>query len=222
MPVMLQQSVPICQAFTSPLLAVSTNANAVQVSGAGTTAKIFPVPNSVIPAGGTAQPAVVLLTEGSFRYESDMLYVKATGIVYVHGTTPTVALALYYVNNTTFNSQAFKLAQTTPGSWTLAHTTATPVTLVTAATYGWNMEAKVQGDSQSNTMSGSITYTIGLANAPTAAAAFTNPLTLNTANPPLDRGGMGSEPAVVFGVGVTFGVSDPANVAQMSNFWLEG
>lgn len=217
MPVVIGQSKPVVIPYVSPLLSAGTNANAFQVSGAGTTAKIFPIPNSVIPAGGTAQPAVMLLAPGSYRLEGEPFLVKAGGVVYVHGTTPTLAVALYYVNNTTYNSSAFQLAQTTPASWTLAHTTATPQSITTATIVDWAMTATMQGDSQSGVLAGSVTYTIGN-NAPTVGAAVTNTLTLNTGV----AGGMSIEPPAVFGVGLTFAVSDALNVGQMNYFYIEG
>jgi hypothetical protein len=220
MPIVTIQSVPICTAPISPLLSTSVNANAVQVSGTGTTAKIFPVPNSVIPAGGTSLPAVILPVPGTYRLEGEPFKIKAGGPVFVHGTSPTLAVALYYVNYSTYNTSAWFKAQTTAASWTLAHTTATPQTLVTNAIYDWSLEATLQGDSQSNILSGNIVYTIGN-NATTATAPVTNTLTLSTAALPLNPGGMGSEPSLVLGVGLTFGVSDAANVGQMNYFWLE-
>lgn len=217
MPVVIGQSKPVAVFYVSPLLSAGTNANAIQVSGAGTTAKIFPVPNSVVPAGGTSQPAVVLLTPGSYRLEGEPFLIKAGGVVYTHGTSPTLAVALYYVNNTTYNSSAFQLAQTTPASWTLAHTTATPATPTTGTIVDWAMTATMQGDSQSGVLAGNVTYTIGNT-AATTPAAVTNTLTLNTGI----AGGMYIEPPAVFGVGLTFGVSDALNVGQMNYFYIEG
>lgn len=198
---------PYPVAYTSPTLASGTlNALATQVSGTGTTSKIF-------PQAGSATLASVILAPGTGRLEGgETFQIHAAGEAYTAGAY-TLAVSLYAVNATTW-ANGTMASQLTPGSWTLLYTAGTPVSISTT-TACWRLDAVLNGGS----LTGSITGSMGTEINGTLAApvTFTNPLTLASTTP----GGMQVEPPAVFCVGVTFGTSNAANVAQLNYFTLE-
>ena len=207
MPVVIGIPKPYPVAYTSPTLASGTlNANATQVSGTGTTSKIFPI-------AGSNSLACFLAAPGTGRLEGgETFFVRAAGEVYTAGSY-TVAVSLYAVNATTW-ANGTMASQLTPASWTLLYTAGTPVS-VANTTALWRLDAQLQGGSLSGVMNGSMGTEInGTVAAP---VTLTTALSLATTTP----GGMQVEPPIVFAVGLTFGTSNAANVAQLNYFILE-
>lgn len=159
----------------------------IQVNNAAlTTAQIFP---TVI--GGTV--ALVLPIPGSSRLESDGIFVEATGWATVGGVSPTLNLVLYSGTSVT------------PGSNTVLATLAAAQALVTNATYDWRLKAQLYGSTKTGKISGKFSIDIDVNIG--AETALTNQLTNQS---------FVIEPALSLVFGITFGVANAANVAQLS------
>jgi len=173
-----------------------------QVGGVGTTAKIFAQPANLLAPFTLAVPSEFLLEGIQFN-------VKASGWVFVNGTTPTVQFNLY--SGTSLTPGSDTAVSALPG---------TPATLTTNAFYPFAFTATFQGDSNSGILQGAAKLMLN--NVLTAEAAVTA-LTgiafgtaFNAANPAATQG-----PAVNLVAGITFGVSNAANLAQLNQFCLE-
>lgn len=171
-----------------------------QVGGVNTTIKYFAQPT--LPLN-----AFVLPIPGEFILEGQQFVVRAGGWVYVAGSSPTVALTLG-VGGPLLTSSA-----TTVGVLSAA-------SLVTSNYYPFAITATFQGDSNSGIVQGSFNTTLN--GVFTASAATTNltGIKFGTAFNPANPGASVSAPFSLI-VGVTFGVSNAANLAQLDQFSLE-
>jgi hypothetical protein len=163
---------------------------ALQVNNTAiTTAQIFPT-----VTGGSV--ALVLPIPGSGREESDSIEVFACGWATVGGVTPNLNVTMYSGTSLT------------PGSNTVLAVLGAAQTVTTSASYDWAIWVRLFGSIKTGKVQGS--FQIEIDNTVSAVAALTNPLTAQ--NP-------GSEPFLNLVVGITFGVANAANVAQLSRFY---
>jgi hypothetical protein len=177
---------------------------AATVGGTGTVGKVFPLLSN-------SSVAATLTAFGSGRLEGQQFVVRASGKVFVHGTTPTVLLTLAKGTSLTLASD------------TAVAVMASAATLVTAATYPWAIEVKCQGDSTSGivqVISSSISINGVAASVTNANLTGINlgvQAPLVNGLPPLTS----NEPSINLVMAVTFGVSDALNLATMTQFSLE-
>lgn len=176
------------------------NASAVTVGGTGTTAMIFPISAS---AGAPAGTACVLNAPGSGRCEGKVFYISASGYVKTGASTITVTPTIFAAT-----SLPALANQLTPGSYT---TLAAPtgVSIATASTVPWFIEAELIGDSISGIIHGNMRTMIN--NALTGPVAISSTLTSVSFN---------GEPPFVAACGMTFSVSNANNLAQLDAFYL--
>lgn len=183
---------------------------AAAIGGTGTVAKLFPL------VSNSAQPAA-LAAFGSGRLEGRQFYVRAGGKLFVNGTTPTVITSLYGIVGGVPAANPLVAASYT----SLASQSAQ--TLTTASAYPWLIEAILQGDSTSGKLQGM--FRVSVNNVPTAWAALSAQLTgVNLATQQALVNGLpvtSDEPSITFVAGVTFGVSDALNTANLLQFDLE-
>lgn len=187
------------------IIAQSIPLNVAQVGGLGTTAKIFPGLVGGVPA---LTPAL-LTVPGTSRFEGSEFVIKAAGWASVLGTTPTLNVTLYLGSSLTASSNTALL------------TLASAVTVTTAAAYPWSLNATFNADTKSGLIQG---RGIILINNPASPAIQT------IVNTGISVVNMTQEPPVVtissvvtplqFCLGVTFGVSNASNLAQMDSFYL--
>lgn len=162
----------------------------VQVNNTAiTTAQIFPT-----VTGGSL--ALVLPIPGSSRLESDPIEVVASGWATVGGTTPNLNVTLYSGTSLT------------PGSDTILGALGSAQTVTTSASYDWIIRAILFGSTKTGKIQGS--FTVEIDNTFTAWASFSNQLTSQS---------FITEPSLSLVVGITFGVANAANVAQLNRFY---
>lgn len=164
-----------------------------QVGGTGTSLKVF----AATGLGGAS--AFVLPVPGSGKLEGQQYTVRTGGWVYVAGSSPTVQVSLQSGTSLTGASNT-----------TIAALAATAATLTTANYYPFALAADFQGDSVSGITQG--TANLKLNNVFTSTSAITA-LTGSKY--------IANDPVFNFVTGVTFGVSNSANVAQLNQFSLE-
>jgi hypothetical protein len=183
------------------------------IGGTGTTTKIFPsllgsgfgtganaltsqasktLPTVPTPVGAAAASVLI---RGTGEYEQQVISITAGGFVFVHGTTPTVNFVL---------QQGTSL---TAASNTTVATLASVQTLTTNATYPWALKLSAQADAISGIMQ-FFAATISC-NGVSGTVTLTDLTGVNLTTTGLS-----------FVLGVTFGVSDGANVAGLSCFNL--
>jgi hypothetical protein len=168
------------------------------VGGTGTLAKVFPAPstNSGIAATSPASLRVLLQQQGQ------LVSLVISGNVFVHGTAPTVNFVLQSGTSLTAASNTTIL------------TLASAQSLTTNAWYPFCVKADLQGDNASgilqpvsssivcNSVSGSVT-----------ATALTG-VTFGSPASPIDNIPL-AESVINLVFGVTFGVSDALNAANV-------
>lgn len=177
------------------------NANATTVSGTGTTAMVFPtnVNTTQLPSGS----ALILSAPGSNRLEGCVFYVSASGVFRTGAATTTVTPAILAAIATPALA-----SQLTPGSYT---TMAAPtgVSIASAGTYPWFIEAELIADSASGILHGNMRTVIN--NALTGPVALSS--TLTSVN-------LATEAPLIFVPAFTFSVSNANNYAQVDRFYL--
>jgi hypothetical protein len=171
-----------------------------QVGGVNTTIKYFAQPQ-------TAANAFILPIPGEYILEGQQFTVRAGGWVYVAGTSPTVALTLAK------GGPLLTSAATTVGVLSAA-------SLVTAAYYPFAITATFQGDSNSGIVQGSFNTNMNGVFTANAATTSLTGIAFGTAFSASNPGASVSAPFSLI-VGVTFGVSNAANLAQLDQFSLE-
>lgn len=154
-----------------------------------TTAQIFPT-----ATGGTA--ALVLLISGSGRFESEYIEIVACGWATVGGVSPTLNVTLYSGTSLT------------PGSDTILGALGAGQSVTTGSSYDWMIRARLFGSVKTGNVQGD--FQININNTLSAVAALSNQLTGQNPN---------AEPFLNLVVGITFGVANAANVAQLSRFY---
>lgn len=159
------------------------------VGGTGTTAKIFP---SLL---NSLSPATLALVQAQ---NGQQVTVKASGTLFVHGTSPTINFLLQ--NGTSL----------TAGSNTTFATLTSVASLTTATQYPFAVKVTLQGDSVSGIVQ--VVDAEIVCNGVSGAATKTSLTGINFAGP-------GAAANVVFGV--TFGVSDALNTASLLQFNAE-
>lgn len=187
-----------------------------------TTAQIFPTISGVgnisykgVVSSGivfSSSAAVVLPVPGSGRYEGRYFCVTASGWLTLGGSSPNAAVTFYSGTSTTPGSDAI---MKTSGAQSLS----------TGASYPWMGTMELEGDSQSGVIQGIAEFIIGNSLVARAALAGTFPTGLTFSNPPNptpSAANVASEPVFSICVGITFGVANAANVAQLTQFVLEG
>ena len=187
------------------------------VGGTGTSTKIFTAPPTTnwlyasysSSQSTTSATAAGLPVPGNGVLEMTPFTVRASGKVYVHGTSPTINFVLQ------------KGTSLTAASNTTFLTLASAASLTAGSTIPWYLDVTLQGDSTSgivqvingrivtNGTSGSVTSTdlTGI----TFTTTFTGP----------DGYPTGNAPAFTVVCGVTFGVSDSTNTCSLGSFFLE-
>lgn len=188
----------IAQAPGIVAYSASGNANATTVSGLLTTAKIFPA----MASGAASGSACILTLPGSSRLEGKVFYVSASGLLTTGASTITVqpqffgVVALPTVAN-----------QLTPGSYTQV-AAPTGVSIASASTVPWFLEAELIGDSISGILHGNMRTVIN--NTLTGPVALTSTLTSVSFK---------NDPVAYVAVGVSFSVSNAANADQLDAFY---
>ncbi len=194
--------------------------NPVTVGGTGITAKYFPQPSSNFTAGAATTPSATsavgqLAVHTDNQFNGQQFSILATGNFAVGpgGACPSFKIELV-ANTGTVASPTYTVIASTGN--------------VSAQTnlnvfYPWQIEAVLNGDTQSGTISG---YQISVVdNTVSAPAALTNVLSgLNFFS------GISSSTAPVSGIGLpvfgvvvraTFSVSEPGNIANMFEFNIQ-
>jgi len=173
-----------------------------QVGGLGTGFKIF------------AQPAATssvfqLNVPGEFILEGQQFTIRASGWVYVAGSTPNIQVGLFSGTSLTSSSDT-----------AITELPATAATLTTSNYYPWALEVRLQGDSNSGILQG--IANLMLDNVFTSSSAITALTGISFGNSLGSGVGSGSStPPVQLAVGINFGVSNAANLAQLAQFSLE-
>lgn len=182
------------------------------VGGTGTTAKIFPsllgtgfgtggnaltaAPSSTFltpPVVPASTPAATCFIRGTGEFEQQQIDVKASGVVFIHGTSPTVNFL--FQQGTSFTS----------GSNTTMATLASAQSLTTNASYPFYFKCTLQGDS--------ISGVLQIQNATFSCNGVSGSLTLT------DLTGINlTTTGYSFVFGITFGVSDSTNKAALSQW----
>jgi hypothetical protein len=147
--------------------------------------------------GNNAVPATLPIPSSALGQQ---MLIRASGNIFVHGTSPT----LNFILASTATPLSFS------GNTTLA-TIASPVALTTATYYPFALEIKAQGDTTSGIIQlyGATFVCNGVSSTVTLTQALTG-----------ESFGSGNAANLVFGV--TFGVSDALNAANLMEFELEG
>jgi len=122
--------------------------------------------------------------------------VFASGWATVGGTTPNLNVTMYSGTSLT------------PGSNTVLAVLGSAQTVTTTASYDWAIWVKLFGSSKTGKVQGN--FQIEIDNTVSAVAALTNPLTVQSP---------ANEPFLNIVLGITFGVANAANVAQMNRFY---
>jgi hypothetical protein len=172
------------------------------IGGTGTTAKIFPSllgtgfdnGGGALPTPGAATAAFCQIPAGG-QYEQQLIEVRASGNLFVHGTSPTVQIVFQQGSSMTSTSN------------TTMATLSAALSVTTASTYPWSFTCKLQGDSDSGIMQifDPEFHLNGV------AGAFTSTLT--------DLTGVNFFTTTYpFVFGITFAVSDALNKAKLSQF----
>ncbi len=177
-------------------IAAGNLAGPPQVSNTAiTTAQIFAI---YANQAATTTPVLVTLP-GSLRFDGKPFRLRASGWATVGGTSPTLNVTLY------------EGSSLTPGSNTVLAALGSAQAVTTAASYPWAIEAVLQGDSKSKILQGR--FSVTLDNVVSAWAALTNaPTSIDLL----------TEGSLQFCVGVTFGVANAANLAQLDALIIEG
>jgi hypothetical protein len=156
----------------------------------------YPVVNPIVPPAPTSGTKPFICTiPGTGQFEQQQIEIRASGLAFVHGTSPTLNFALQSGTSLT------------PTSNTTVAVLASAQSLTTGAYYPWYFDCKFQADALSgigqfqnatfscNGVSGTVTLT------------DLTGVNLNTTN-------------VNFVMGVSFAVSDALNVGVLSQFQL--
>lgn len=180
------------------------------IGGLGTTQKIFQAPKTGLVVSAVSD--YLLALPGGNRLNGKVFAVRATGNVFVHGTTPTFQLQLL---GSILGVTNVILAQTAA------------VTLTTAANYDWAIEALLFGSSAPSVttvpggagalvgqFSSNINGTVG------AQATLTNNLTGITFGPTSSATGPGTpnEPIAYLKVAGLFTPTDALQLASLTEF----
>lgn len=184
---------------------------ALKVGGLGTNPDLFP---QVL---ASTQPAAIQIPSGA-QFEGQQFIVRASGNLFVHGTSPTVNVSLYAVAGGIPAS-----APLTATSYTAVVALTAQQSLTTAATYPWALEVRLQGDSVSGVLQvcSAVISINGVSNAVTKAnltgVVFNSGVTPSGTIPYSNATG----PAVTFVPAITFGVTDALNSANLLQNILE-
>lgn len=199
------------------------------VGGSGTTTKMFPSllgpgfdngggnlggplgpqgSGGVVPSPAAAVGPAMLIVPSSGLYEGQAIEIRASGSIYIHGTSPTLNFVLQSGTSMTASSN------------TTFATLHTAVSLTTAAQYPFSLDLGIQGDSVSGIVQvvwasfavDGINFELN-ANA-RSDTNYVAPTSLTG----VKFTGAGGKPALNIVFGVTFGVSDAANVANLTQF----
>jgi hypothetical protein len=177
---------------------------AAAVGGTGTSAKIFALKNN------SAVAAAIQLPSGG-ELEGQQFIVRASGKLFVHGTTPTINFLLQ--NGSSLTS----------GSNTTISTGTSAQGLTTGATYPFAFEGRLQGDSTSGIVQvTSATFyvngtSVSLTN--TALTGINLSSGLNPSGTPPNNNNVGPSLSLLFAI--TFGVSDALNSATLEQWQVE-
>lgn len=179
------------------------------VGGTGTGVKIFPaVPGPGFNNGGnasffngtSASTTAAVVNLQSPQSEGVISRIRASGNVYLHGTSPTIALGLY------------KGSSLTSSSDTLIASISAVTGLTTAAFYPFAFQIDLQGDANSGLIQGF--------NATCFVNGATQSVTVASSGIPLTAQDLLTT-SVPFCFSATFGVSDALNIANLQQFVLE-
>lgn len=163
----------------------------IQVANTGiTTAQIFPSP--VTPTS-----AFVLPVDGGGKLESKLFYAQATGWATVGGVSPTL------------NVTMFAGTSLTPGSNTILGAAGAGQSVTTGASYDWAIVLEALGSTKSGRLVGNFQIIID--------GNYVIKTTLSNIVTALN---FGTDPVLNLCVGVTFGVANAANIAQLNRFEL--
>lgn len=184
------------------------------VGGTGTVAKIFPsllgpgfgnggnalsaAPGSAwptIPTAASATPAASVLLSGIGQYEQQPIAVNASGVLFVHGASPTINFAFQQGTSLTATSN------------TTMAVLASAQSLTTAASYPWAFNCRLQADAISGVMQ--IYSGVFVCNGVSGSLTLTDLTGVNL-----------TTTGYSFVIGITFGVSDSLNKAALSCFNL--
>ena len=182
------------------------------VGGLGTTSKIFssllgpgfgngggnfgyqtaPV---TVPAPATGTPAGSVIIPGNGVYEQQQIDLRASGFVFIHGTSPTINFLLQKGTSLTYSSN------------TTVATLASAQSLTTANYYPWYLTVKMQSDALSGVMQfQNATFSCNGTSGTVTLTDLTG-INLTTTN-------------VNFVLGIVFGVTDALNVGGCAQFQL--
>lgn len=177
---------------------ISRAVPASPITPAGTAATIFPASSYNGTGTVTASTsACTLIIPGSSRFDGQNFFVRASGYATVGATA-----------SPTFNVTLYSGTSLTVGSDTLVKAGAAQnVTISTS--FSWTLEARLIGDSTSNTLNGFFTYLINNLPATQTFATITQ----------LTSQSFTAEPAFNFVIGGTFGVADASNKAVLTQFY---
>lgn len=148
--------------------------------------------------------------------------VRASGYLFLHGSSPTINVGLRGIAGGVPSSAA-----TTPSTYTALLTRGSALSGLTTATwYPWTMTVDLEGDTKSGIVQGA--GSIQIANSFTAAAAIANELTgvafssVSASIPGSDTAGNAtSAPPYTLVATATFGVGDALNQFVVSQFELD-
>lgn len=176
------------------------------VGGTGTTTKVFPslfAPATGLPAAAGSgspvasvpYPVAFVSIPGTQVFEQQQIEVRASGYLFVHGTTPTVNIVFQQGQSLTASSN------------TTMATLSAVQTLTTNANYPWFFKATIQGDAKSGVLQigSAVFYCNGVSGSFTLTDLTGVNLTTTSYN---------------FVIGITFGVSDALNAGALSQFDL--
>jgi hypothetical protein len=184
---------------------------AANVGGTGTSADIFPL------SGNSAAPASIRIPSGG-EFEGQQFIARASGRVFVHGSSPTVNVTLYGVAGDVPSSSPMSGT-----SYTALAVGTSAQALTTNATYPWALEALLQGDSTSGIVqvAGAKLYingnSVSLTLTDLTGVNFLSGYQPSGTIPYSQKDG----PALTLVAAITFGVSDALNVGVLNQFQVE-
>lgn len=164
-------------------------------NGAGLLPPAFATNPVTVPTAATGTLAALVTIPGTGQYEQQQIDLRASGFVFIHGTSPTINFLLQ------------KGTSLTSGSNTTVATLASAQSLTTAAYYPWYFALKMQADALSGIMQfQNATFSCNGTSGTVTLTDLTG-VNLTTTN-------------LSFVLGITFGVSDALNVGALAQFQL--
>ena len=186
------------------------------VGGTGTREKVFPAlvyPNAGLNSVAVSTPAPLSLAiPANGAYEQQRFTVKASGKIFVLGTSPTMLWKMYNGTSMTASSDGTALLTMSALSG-----------LTTNKTYPWAWIADFQGDSSSGILQ-AISSTLWVDNATAGTITLTGiasgvNLTANASQGVIGSGYSSAGLNLI--MSMTFGVSNASNLCSCSQFVLE-